>query len=142
MASNGSQHPAHSSVLCSQVSRQSFFQPASRMSYMAHVAVYKFISKLAKFFQSAVFEAMLQRSNLCESNDKIVKTNIKSKTLQNLLDAVYCQDVETFNFHNACDLQGVLKLLNFCIQFLIIIKVQEFLLKPQISVTSCTLLWI
>ena len=106
---------------------KSLFNPAaSRMSNMTHVEFYKFISKLAKFFQSAVFEAMLQRSNLCESNDKIVKTNIKSKTLQNLLDAVYCQDVETFNFHNACDLQGVLKLLNFCILFLLIRKVRGF----------------
>ena len=50
---------------------------------------------------------MIQRSNFSESTDKIVKTNIKSRTLQNLLDAVYCQDVETFNFPNACDLLQV-----------------------------------
>lgn len=73
-ASNNSQHPVHSSVICSQ---------------------------------SPVFEAMLQTSEMIEKEEKIVYTKVKARTLRNLLDAVYCQDLETFGFHQACDLLQV-----------------------------------
>ena len=74
LASNGSVHWAHSSVLCSQ---------------------------------SVVFERMLQGAEFREQKEQVVKTNVKRQTLQNLLDATYCQEVVDFGFHQACDLLQV-----------------------------------
>ena len=49
----------------------------------------------------------MQSSNFREKNDKQIKTNIKETTLKTLLNAVYCQDVDPFSFHAACDLLQV-----------------------------------
>ena len=50
---------------------------------------------------------MVQSSDFREKNDKQIKTNIKETTLKTLLNAVYCQDVDPFSFHAACDLLQV-----------------------------------
>ena len=80
IASNGSCHPAHSSILCSQ---------------------------------STVFQAMLQSGDFSEKTENLVKTNVKAQTIRNLLDAVYCQDIDPFGFHQACDLLQVALYYNF-----------------------------
>jgi len=56
---------------------------------------------------------MLQGADFVEKTENIVKTNVKSQTLRNLLDAVYCQDVDPFGFHQACDLLQVALYYNF-----------------------------
>ena len=53
------------------------------------------------------YKAMVQSSDFREKNDKQIKTNIKETTLKTLLNAVYCQDVDPFSFHAACDLLQV-----------------------------------
>lgn len=63
--------------------------------------------------QSPVFEAMLQSADFAEKNEHTIKTNVKAQTLKNLLDAVYCQDIEHFGFHQACDLLQVALYYNF-----------------------------
>ena len=43
-------------------------------------------------------------SGFKEGTDKRIQTNVKETTLRNLLDAVYCQDVSSLTFTQACDL--------------------------------------